>query len=225
MSELRKELMSRGFIVSQQEEAVAAIEHLKKTDPEYFRETLLSRLDKSNNRVGSFFPGIHTPEALEVAITHEGMRWKRAAHPAISEGCIAYTSENLYGKVGVVPLDAFEPDYRVSIVARKGMLEVQATLKPESDPDPEYDNPRCNSAPPPSPMDLVQDARRTSETWLICGKNQQGEYEMWTVHPGAPIVPSNTPVGKYPEGEVTVSEAIAMGFTHAKLIGENRAAS
>lgn len=170
-----------------------AIEKTKEILPDYWKNTLLQRID-GETTCGSFYPGVHFIEELERILIDSS--WGHYDAPNLMEGCTAFVAKNVGGVLGIVNLSLLPADHPVVLDDRKNTGNVSATVKRSSDSYGEF-------------VDF---------TVIILGM-EQGEEVVFTFHPGDPVQASRvkTELG-YHGKVVTAKEAMALGLSTAKVV-------
>ena len=165
-----------------------AIRATKALIPEYWDKTLASR--QPGSPLGSRFLETVTEETLL------GLQWTDAtdevAPEVRMEGCTYFTTQELGGVMGVVPLAELQPLDVVRLDDSKGTGAVSAVIPREA----------CLAS-----VDF---------TTLIVGP-EQGEQVVFTLHPGPAIRASQVPAEGNHGRSVTVAEALSLGLEFAKI--------
>jgi hypothetical protein len=154
--------------------------------PDYWQKCLEQRSLLSENCQGSGYK--LTPE--QIASRLLTAEWKPYSHPSVMPGCMAFET-NLFGEMGVVPIDGLPETATLTLQDPKGTGKVEATISGSR--------------------------MMASYTVIIIGEHE-GKNVVFTFHPGAPVRPSTLPsegnVGKV----LTKGQALAMGLQHAKIV-------
>jgi hypothetical protein len=169
-------------------QVIEAINNSKRIMPEYWAKCLTQRSKVVS--AGSFYDlaAEQIERALEAAI------WKKAEHPSIMAGCTAYVTENMpYGYYGLIDINTLDDDVVLTCEDRKGTGMVSLTVHIDKE--------------------FLPIARYT---WLIIGEDN-GEQVVFTFHPGEPVSPSFTQMGKVP-ATLTKQQALDLGFNKAKIV-------
>ena len=172
-------------IASRIAEAVGAI---KSIDPAYWQQTLTQRLPGG---AGSVVIGDFDANSLEQALLHAD--WESYSHPGIMEGCSAFVTRSLRGRLGIVELASLPLDALVTLDDRKNTGKVSATIRGALGTEVDF-------------------------TVLILG-DENGVEVVFTFHPGEPVRPSQVQAEPGMHGrQVTISEALRMGLEMAKIV-------
>lgn len=118
--------------------------------------------------------------------------WEPANLENVEEGCTAFTTKDLKGFLGVIDLNTLDLDTKVQLEDRKGTGNFQCLVK------------------------WVR-GKYVDFTTIILGQ-EQGQEVVFTVHPGDPVSPSKIKADPDIPTEITVAEALRLGFTTAKII-------
>lgn len=177
-----------------------AILRTKEHDPEYFKKCIEQRLADGKGSVTDY---VHA-EDLERALLN--CDWYKYDHPAVAPGCQAFKCDQIIGWLGMAPLKELSPDRECTMMDVKGTGTLSLVL---TDP-------------------IGRDIKRwfVDYTVLIVGDDGYGPC-MFTFHPGDPVPPStlasdgSNEFGLKDGDKLTVGEAIAKGFVHAKVQGAN----
>lgn len=153
-------------------------------------EYYLKTLDQrmSETGAGSVYTQFANVDELEIAIL--STQWERYEHPSIKEGCVGFKT-NIPGHLGIVELKNLDPDTKVIFEDRKNTGYASATVKGVMGPEVPF-------------------------TVMVAGM-EKDIFMMFTFHPGEPVSPSKIEIKDLNGVESTVSEAIKMGFTTAKI--------
>ena len=147
------------------------------------------------------FDEAQTPETLMAA------EWQEFNHPKITEGVRGY-SANISGRLGMVELKRLDPETPVI------MIEEHKGETMDGKP---------NIMPMINKEDSPEEEIAVDYTVLLIGPNEKDEGAediVWTFFPGDPVDPSVIRSGGVEEEASTVKDAIDLGFTHAKIMGE-----
>ena len=164
---------------------------IRQTDPKHWKKLLAMRAGHSSRTTGSFYPAI-SPATLETLLL--AADWKQYAHPAITEGCVAFTTP-FPGFLGVVELEKLNPEFKVTLRKRQGNDNVVAVVS-----------------------DLT--THRAEFSVIILGKGVDGAESVYAFHPGAPVRPggiATTLSFGHKVQKVSATEAIAMGLRVARI--------
>ena len=164
-----------------------AVKAIKELDSGYWEKTLQQRLSTG---AGSIVLGYDSVEELEKAILTAD--WVEYTHPALMEGCVAFSTQNLTGLLGVVELASLPPETVVTLDDRKNTGKVSAVVKGVRGEKVDY-------------------------TVIILGV-EDGNEVVFTLHPGDPVYPSKVPAEGLDGKQVTVNQAISMGLTTVKIV-------
>jgi hypothetical protein len=176
-----------------------AIQRTKQHDPEYFKKCLEQRLCNGKGSVTEFT----SVKDLEYALMHHS--WYKYDHPAVAPGCRAFKTKGIRGWIGMAPLKELAPYRECTMMDVKGTGTLSLVL---TDP-------------------IGREIKRwfVDYSVLIVGDDGYGAC-MFTFHPGDPVPPStlasdgSNELGLKDGDKITVGEAIAKGFVHAKVQGE-----
>jgi len=139
--------------------------------------------------LGSVFPFTDASVLEAVLLSAD---WEEVTHPNVKAPCRCFRA-TIPGYLGIVPLRELPKGTKLVADDNKdtGFVELTARM------------PR---------------RVKTDVTYAIIGK--EGDTEIvFTFHPGEPITPSTVSTTVLPAGtEISVDEAIAFGFTHAKVV-------
>jgi hypothetical protein len=164
-----------------------AINTIKEKMPDYWNSTVNQRSMKSEMVAGSRYD--MSPEEIENSLLNAD--WKPYSHPNINAPAKGYVAD-IAGYIGIIPLSKLPKDKTVVLDDRKNTGKVS----------------------------VVADGvlgEKVNFTVILIGPHQ-GNDVVWTFHPGEPIMPSIVEAGTDMNGkEITVQEAIEMGFEYAKL--------
>jgi hypothetical protein len=164
-----------------------AVEAIKTLDCGYWNSTLVQRLPSG---AGSIVEGFATAEDLEKGLIEAV--WEEYSHPAVMEGCVAYKTHSIHGKLGVKPLAELPLYALVTLDDRKNTGTVSAVVKGVLGAEVDF-------------------------TVIILGI-EDGKEVVFTFHPGEPVNPSKVQAGLDNHGKtVTVKEALGMGFETVKI--------
>jgi len=132
-------------------------------------------------------------EVTEMDLMHAV--WSFYEHPAIAPECIAF-STNIPGILGIVALADLDSNVLIRLDDHKetGMFSALVTHE-----------------------EVFGEFRNVDFTVIILGP-EEGQEVIYTVHPGAPISASTIPSSENCNKLVLVEEAIALGFTYAKVV-------
>jgi len=155
---------------------------------DYFQNTLKSR---QPDGIGSTFNGRVTEDDLINA------EWKPFKHPSVADGCTAFITHNLGGKVGVVRLDDLPNLTVIELDDGKETGQVSAVVDRE---------------------DIDLHRYSVDYTVLILGQEMESEV-VYTFHPGDPVFPSNVSSEILVGTIVLVQEAISLGLEYCKIRG------
>lgn len=181
---------------TESEVVIAGLVAMEKTDQPYVEKIFLQRAglkpDGSTNTdaAGSIYPDL-TPAQLRECLTKA--EWASYDHPAVMQGCKAFIAP-IPGRLGIVDLSSLAEDPMVTLDDRKGTGKASATVRGLIGPE-------------------------VSFTVAILGPNETtGILELWTFHPGAPVVPSIVDVQGRHGQEISIKEANSLGFEKAKIV-------
>lgn len=173
---------------------------IARTPRDYLIKTLSQRIESSANQAGSYFPAYVAASAGEVLSALLMAEWESYEHPAVAQGVAAFRSP-LKGYVGVVKLDDLDPllNPHISIINPKGLPHGQAAVR------------RTHTAYPAPLVDF--------STAILGSGAEIGEEEeiLWTVHPGAPVKPTEIPIGSYKD-PLTIEDARKLGIEWVKIL-------
>lgn len=165
-----------------------AVEAIKNLDPAYWQQTLIQRL---SGGAGSQVIGISDAASLEEALL--SAHWESYSHEAVQEGCCAFVTHDLKGRLGIIELASLPTDTVVTLDDRKNTGKVSATVKGVLGPEVDF-------------------------TVIILGI-EDGVEVVFTFHPGAPVSPSQVQCQTGMHGkQVTIAEALGMGLAMAKIV-------
>jgi hypothetical protein len=164
-----------------------AITNSKEKMSDYWNNTLKQRSMKSDMVAGSRYN--LTPEQIEEELLNAD--WTPYQHENVKAPAKAYKA-NIAGYEGLVKLNTLPKDKTVVLDDRKNTGKVS----------------------------VVADGvlgNKVNFTVILVGPHEGNEV-VWTFHPSDPIMPSVVDAGEGMNGkEITVEEAIRMGFEYAKL--------
>lgn len=164
-----------------------AVEAIKALDSAYWEQTLIQRLPGG---AGSVVLGSYDAASLEEAL--QTMEWESYSHPAVQEGCHAFFTHDLKGRLGIVELASLPTDTVVTLDDRKNTGKVSAIVKGVLGPVVDF-------------------------TVIILGP-EDGVEVVFTFHPGEPVRPSQVQHETGMHGQqVTISEAQSLGLEMAKI--------
>lgn len=165
-----------------------AVEAIKNLDSAYWQQTLTQRLPGG---AGSQVLGVSDAVSLEEALL--AANWESYSHEAVQEGCHAFATRDLAGRLGIVELASLSTDTVVTLDDRKNTGKVSATVKGVLGPVVDF-------------------------TVIILGI-ENGVEVVFTFHPGAPVSPSQVQCELGMHGkQVSVAETIGMGLAMAKIV-------
>lgn len=169
------------------------------TDSQYLQKALEGRITGP----GSRYEHIDSVPELQLRLFNGAQLWVPYEHPAVLAGCEAFKASHgsFRGTLGVVELQNLSGETMVSLEDPKSTGKV---------------TPVVQSVDVPVKMAAVY-----FSVAIIGPKEggQEGEMELWTVHPGDPIQPSRIPASPDLVGKsITVAEAIEMGLVHTKIV-------
>jgi hypothetical protein len=192
-AENENDIGSQEEEVIQQEENVdtkTRVQNAFNANPDNVQKVLVTR-NPGPNAMGSVFGEAQTPQSLAAA------DWQPYSHPSIQSPAAGFVAK-IPGTVGVVELNTLNPSMPVKLVDghETGFL---------------------------APAVQVPRGIKSEHTTLLLGPiDKDGTEGVWTFFPGDPILPSELKADDVPEDkmEITVSEAINMGFEFAKVLGQ-----
>ncbi|MFZ1736059.1 MAG: hypothetical protein WAU31_03935, partial [Candidatus Moraniibacteriota bacterium] len=103
---------------------ISAVEAIKDLDSAYWQQTLTQRLPGG---AGSQVLGVSDAVSLEKALL--AAHWESYSHEAVQEGCCAFVTRDLAGRLGIVELASLPSDTIVILDDRKSTGKVSATVK------------------------------------------------------------------------------------------------
>jgi len=166
---------------------VNAINTSKEKMLDYWNNTLNQRSMKSEMVAGSRYD--MSPEQIENSLLNAD--WTPYSHENVKAPAKAFKA-NIAGYEGLVKLKTLPKDKTVVLDDRKNTGKVS----------------------------VVADGvlgKKVNHTVILIGPHEGSEV-VWTFHPSDPIMPSVVDAGEGMNGkEITVQEAIEMGFEYAKL--------
>jgi hypothetical protein len=167
----------------------AAITNSKEKMSDYWGNTLKQRSVKSDMVAGSRYD--MSPEQIENALLNAN--WSPYQHENVKEPAKAYKANTgISGYEGIIKLSTLPKDKKVVLDDRKNTGKLSVVV------------------------DGVL-GKKVDFTVILIGPHEGNEV-VWTFHPGEPIMPSIVEAGTDMNGkEITVQEAIEMGFEYAKL--------
>ena len=179
--------------MSDTELARKAFELLKQEDPDYFEKMLAQRCQGHKLQAGSFYR-LSLDEIQEALLSTEWERFEPKQEDQVP-GCV-YLKAPLAGFSGLIKLTDLSDQTSVRLIDPKDTKKLSVAI----------DFKEC------------AELTLTQESTLILGPNSLGTLEVWTVHPGLPVSPSQVPLSdKLPvDTVITVKEARSMGFDWAK---------
>ena len=164
-----------------------AITNSKEKMADYWNNTLKQRSMKSDMVAGSRYN--LSPEQIEESLLNAD--WTPYQHENVKPPAKAYKA-NIAGYEGIIKLNTLPQDKTVVLDDRKNTGKVS----------------------------VVADGvlgRKVDFTVILVGPHEGNEV-VWTFHPSDPIMPSVVDAGEGMNGkQLTVREAIQMGFEYAKL--------
>jgi hypothetical protein len=164
-----------------------AITNSKEKMSDYWNNTLKQRSMKSDMVAGSRYD--MSPEEIENSLLNAN--WLPYQHENVKEPAKAYKA-NISGYEGIIKLSTLPKDNKVVLDDRKNTGKVSVVV------------------------DGVL-GKKVNFTVILVGPHEGNEV-VWTFHPSDPIMPSVVDAGEGMNGrEITVQEAIKMGFDYAKL--------
>jgi hypothetical protein len=165
----------------------AAITNSKEKMSDYWGNTLKQRSMKSDMVAGSRYN--MSPEQIENALLNAD--WTPYQHQNVNPPAKAYKA-NISGYEGIIKLDTVPKNKTVVLDDRKNTGKASVIV------------------------DGVL-GKKVDFTVILIGPHEGNEV-VWTFHPSDPIMPSVVDAGEGVNGkEITVDEAIKMGFEYAKL--------
>lgn len=170
----------------------AAIEATRQHLPDHWAGLLAQRAELSGKAVGSFVAGFR-PSALEKALELSAWEEDPSVQADLLPGCTAFKAVIPCGVVGILPLGELPDGTELELRDGHSTGQVEAVA-----------------------VGVPREVAQSSYSWLIVGQ-EEGREVVFTFHPGRPVrtpaIPANGNVGR----RISVEEAQAMGFTHAKL--------
>ena len=164
-----------------------AVGAIKAADSAYWNQTLTKRLPGG---AGSMVLGDFDAASLEEALL--AAAWEPYSHSAVQEGCSAFLTRDLEGRLGIVELASLPPDTVVTLDDRKNTGKVSAVVDGVLGPVVDF-------------------------TVIILG-DENGVEVVYTFHPGEPVRPSQVQCEAGMHGRrVTIAEALEMGFAMAQV--------
>lgn len=164
-----------------------AVEAIKTADSAYWMQTLTQRLPGG---AGSVVLGVSDTASLEEALL--SANWESYSHEAVMEGCSAFSTRDLRGRLGIVELASLSADTIVTLDDRKNTGKVSAVVDGVLGPE----------------VDFIV---------IILG-DEGGVEVVFTFHPGESVRPSQVQCETGMHGRrVTIAEAQEMGFAMAKV--------
>jgi hypothetical protein len=170
-----------------------AIENAKHFNGEYWKKALLQRAGlwtdgtPNKTRAGSYYPDFD-PETLEQMLMQAF--WKPVKSDNVRPKFQAYTTP-LPGMLGVVPLDKLPADTVLRVDDRKHTGYAHLTF-------------------------LSSDEILADDTTIIVSQ-KSATWKVVTFFPGDPIDGRRIPMRNVKKPELTIDEAKALGFVHAKM--------
>lgn len=164
-----------------------AVKNIKFMIPTYWEATVKSRTPGSSN--GSVFSFDNVEKILFEDRIHDWVPFPEC--PNLLPGCTAFKLCDVPGCLGIINLEKLDGSVMLDVVNNKktGMAKCLIVNGPKG---PE-----------------------TDEAVLILGEDQ-GREVVFTFHPGLPVKPDEIPVERLKgRTQLSVSEAIDFGFTHA----------
>lgn len=181
--------MSRVPVAEATKFVIGCIDRIKYLLPTYWEKTLEQRLSTSS--AGSCYTQFNSAEELEAAL--RSCEWEETSHPAVDPSCRVFKTQ-LEGHFGLVRIADLPSDAILMADDRKATGRISATIMMDK------------------PASLV------AETYAICGI-EQGQWVVFTFHPGEPIRPSQVEAGTHPHGSIMSREqALALGLEWAKIV-------
>jgi hypothetical protein len=166
----------------------AAIDAIKAIDEAYWIQTLNQRLPSG---AGSIVDGFETAEELETALRQA--KWEEYSHESLMDGTVAFVSNDITGRLGVIGLETLPSDALVTLDDRKNTGKVSAVVQGILGDQVDY---------------IV----------IILGQ-ESGKEVVFTFHPGAPVSPSKVSAEAGLHGKtVTAQEALNMGILTVKIV-------
>jgi len=166
-----------------------AIETTQRVVPGHFEKTVAQRAQLDKMSAGSVVENV-TASQLEQML--RAAEWEEYSHDAVMPGCHAFKTQDIVGRLGVVPLSQLSDDIVVTLDDRKDTGKVSCIVKGALGPKVDF-------------------------TVIILGE-EQGEEIVYTFHPGDPVNPSKIPMKIGMDGrQVTVKEALSLGLEIAKI--------
>jgi hypothetical protein len=164
-----------------------AVGAIKDLDSAYWANTLQQRLPGG---AGSQVLGVSDAETLEQALLSAS--WEEYSHEALMEGCVAYKTRDIQGRLGIIELASLPSDTVVTLDDRKNTGKVSAVVEGCLGPN-------------------------VGHTVIILGI-ENGVEVVFTFHPGDPVRPSQVQAEPGLHGkQVTVEEACSLGLKTAKI--------
>jgi hypothetical protein len=164
-----------------------AVEAIKNLDSAYWLQMLTQRLPGG---AGSVVLGDFDAASLEEALL--SANWESYSHEAVMEGCDAFSTRDLRGRLGIVELASLPADTVVTLDDRKNTGKVSAVVNGVLGPEVDF-------------------------TVIILGP-EGGVEVVFTFHPGEPVRPSQVQCETGMHGRrVTIAEAQEMGLAMAKV--------
>lgn len=158
-----------------------------KADSTYWKQTLEQRLPGG---AGSVVLDVSDVASLEESLL--SAKWEAYSHEAVQEGCTAFVTRDLTGRLGIVELASLPSNTFVTLDDRKNTGKVSAVVRGVLGPVVDF-------------------------TVIILGI-EDGVEVVFTFHPGDPVRPSQVQTESGMHGrQVTIKEAIGMGLEMAKI--------
>lgn len=184
-----------------------AINNMREVDSDYWESTVKQRL---TGGAGSRYNHIGSVAEMELVLV--SAIWEAVSSKSIAPDCRVYRAE-IAGINGIIDLDKLHKgDYldsrtscslensksmKVVLRDRKKTGKVSAEISAKDLPDDEF---------------MVE-----KWTYLIVGRENRKDV-CFTFHPGEPVSPSEVSAEGKDGVEIHLEEALALGFTHAKVV-------
>ena len=144
----------------------------------------------STSAAGSCYTQFNSAKELEAAL--RSCQWEETSHPAVDPSCRVFKTQ-LPGHFGLVRIAELPEDAILMADDRKGTGRVSATI-------------------------MWHHGSVVAETYAITGV-EQGQWVMFTFHPGEPIRPSQVEATTHPHGSLmSRDQALALGLEWAKIV-------